>query len=31
MDNAIEASLASEDKKICLGLIKKNQSVINKI
>lgn len=28
MDNAIEASLASEDKKICLGLIKKNQSVI---
>lgn len=28
MDNAIEASLGSEDKKICLGLIKKNQSVI---
>ena len=28
MDNAIEAALDSEDKKICLGLIKKNQSVI---
>lgn len=28
MDNAIEAALSSEDKRICLGLIKKNQSVI---
>ena len=28
MDNAIEAALSSEGKKICLGLIKKNQSVI---
>ena len=28
MDNAIEAALSSEEKKIYLGLIKKNQSVI---
>ena len=28
MDNAIEAALSSEDKRISLGLIKKNQSVI---
>ena len=28
MDNAIEAALSSEEKRISLGLIKKNQSVM---